>query len=85
MQGKSYRQKHWNETVFETLDLIREAAGRHGLTEAECALRWLMRHSKLEVEMRGKLIIGASSGETLEENLRDLEKSPLPEDVFVTV
>jgi hypothetical protein len=31
------------------------------------------------------VIISASSRKILEENLRDLEKGPLPEDVFMTV
>jgi aflatoxin B1 aldehyde reductase len=80
-QGKSYRNRYWNETMFAALDVIREAAGKHGLTEAECALRWLMHHSKLDVESGDKVIIGASSAAHLEGNLVDFEKGPLPEDV----
>ncbi|KAN0092344.1 Aldo/keto reductase [Hyaloscypha variabilis] len=80
-QGKSYRQRYWNEQMFEALDVIRAAAGKHGLTEAEVALRWLMHHSKLDGKFGDKVIIGASSEKHLEQNLLDFEKGPLPEDV----
>jgi len=84
-QGKSYRTRYWNSTMFDALDVIREAAGKHGLTEAECALRWLMHHSKLSVESGDKVIIGASSATHLEGNLVDFEKGPLPEDVVAAL
>jgi aflatoxin B1 aldehyde reductase len=80
-QGKSYRQRYWNESMFSALDVIREAAGKHGFTEAEVALRWLMHHSKLDAKFGDKVIIGASSEKHLEHNLLDFEKGPLPEDV----
>lgn len=80
-QGKSYRQRYWNEQMFEALDVIRAAAGKHGFTEAEVALRWLMHHSKLDKKFGDKVIIGASSEKHLEQNLLDFEKGPLPEDV----
>jgi aflatoxin B1 aldehyde reductase len=84
-QGKSYRTRYWNSTMFDALDVIREAAGKHGLTEAECALRWLMHHSKLSVESGDKVIIGASSAGHLEGYLVDFEKGPLPEDVVAAL
>lgn len=80
-QGKSYRMRYWNEQMFAALDVIRAAAKKHELTEAECALRWLMHHSKLEVKSGDKVIIGASGEKHLEQNLLDFEKGQLPEDV----
>ncbi|KAJ9139074.1 Aldo/keto reductase [Pleurostoma richardsiae] len=80
-QGTLYKARYWKEPMFDALDIIREAAGKHGLTEVECALRWMMHHSKLSKEAGDEVIIGASSKEQLEENLVDLEKGPLPEDV----
>ena len=56
-------------------------AGGLGLSEAECALRWLMHHSKLEGERGDAVIVGASSVHHLEANLLDLEKGRLPEEV----
>lgn len=80
-QGKSYRARYWNDAMFDALDLLRSAAAQHGLTEAECALRWMVHHSKLKEENGDAIIVGASSVKQLEENLQNLEKGPLPEDV----
>ncbi|PQE07880.1 hypothetical protein CJF32_00003032 [Rutstroemia sp. NJR-2017a WRK4] len=81
MQGQAYRKRYFNDTMFDALDIIREAAGKHGLRESECALRWMTHHSLLEEDRGDKIIIGASSEKHLRENLEDLEKGPLPEDV----
>lgn len=80
-QGRKYRRRFWNETMFDALDVIREATGKHQLTEKECALRWIMHHSQLDAERGDAVIIGASNLQQLEENLVDLEKDPLPDDV----
>ncbi|TGO60245.1 hypothetical protein BCON_0037g00460 [Botryotinia convoluta] len=82
MQGKLYRQRYWNDTMFDALDIIREAAKKEGLTESECALRWLVHHSGLEAEREDKIIIGASSEKHLRENLVDLEKGPLSKEIL---
>ena len=79
--GKMYRIRYMNELFFEALDLLRLVAKAHGLTEAECALRWNVHYSRMKREYGDKIIIGASSTKHLEENLIDLEKGPLPEDV----
>ena len=81
-QGKQYRQRYWNDAMFDALDLLRAAAGKHGLTEVECALRWMMHHSELKKEAGDAVIIGASSKVQLETNLLAFEKGPLPEDVL---
>jgi aflatoxin B1 aldehyde reductase len=82
-QGKQYQKRFWNDTMFDALDIIRAAAGKHNLTEAESALRWMMHHSKLDAANGDTVIIGASSVKRLEENLDDFEKGPLPEDVVL--
>lgn len=56
-------------------------AGKHGLGEAECALRWLNHHSVLKRELGDGVIVGASSVKHLEENLTALDQGPLPEEV----
>ncbi|KAK9313978.1 NADP-dependent oxidoreductase domain-containing protein [Lipomyces starkeyi] len=81
-QGKQYRIRYWNDTMFDALDIIRPAASKCGLTEAECALRWMMHHSALKRELGDAVIIGASSMKHLEENLVDLEKGHLPDEVL---
>lgn len=44
-----------------------------------------MHHSKLDAKNGDTVIIGASSTKHLEDNLRDFEKGPLPEDVVVAL
>jgi aflatoxin B1 aldehyde reductase len=56
-------------------------AKKHGLSEAECALRWITNHSLLRREFGDAIIIGASSANQLEENLANFEKGPLPDEI----
>ncbi|KAK5079787.1 hypothetical protein LTR70_007599 [Exophiala xenobiotica] len=80
-QGKGYRARYWNDSMFDALEILRPVAKEHGLTEAECALRWMTHHSLLKRENGDAVIIGASSTKHLEDNLVDLEKGPLPDEV----
>ncbi len=80
-RGRKYRGRFWNDTMFDALDIVREAARQYHLTEAECALRWMVHHSKLEANGGNAVIIGASNVEHLRENLEDFEKGPLPEEM----
>lgn len=82
VQGKRYRERYWNDAYFDALDILRPVAKKHGLSEAECALRWMTNHSLLKREHGDAIIIGASSAAQLEENLTNLEKGPLPEDII---
>ena len=81
-QGRGYRDRYWNDGMFDALDLLRVAAKKHGLTEAECALRWMAHHSMLKSEYGDAIIVGTSSVKQLEENSEDFEKGPLPEDIL---
>lgn len=74
--------RYWHDAYFDALDLLRPVAKKNGLTEAECALRWMTHHSLLKRENGDAIIIGASSTKHLEENLADLEKGPLPQAVL---
>ncbi|KAI0669007.1 Aldo/keto reductase [Trametes maxima] len=80
-QGKSYRARYWNEPHFRALASIEAVAKEHGLTLAEIALRWISHHSLLKRELGDAVLIGASSVKHIEQNLIDLEKGPLPEEV----
>jgi len=84
-QGKNYRNRYWNEHYFQAVASIRAAAEAHGLTMAEVALRWLTHHSLMSREHGDSVIIGASSLQHIEQNLVDLEKGPLPEDIVKTL
>ncbi len=80
-----YRSGYWQAEYFYALDILREASKKHGLTEAECALRWISHHSLLNREHGNVIIIGASSSEQLENDLVDLEKGPFPEEVLIAL
>ncbi|PRP79949.1 hypothetical protein PROFUN_05925 [Planoprotostelium fungivorum] len=80
-QGQMYRTRYWNDAYFEALDMIRPVAEKHNLTLAEVALRWMSHHSLLKREHNDAILIGASSTKHIEQNLIDLEKEALPEEV----
>jgi len=80
-QGQNYRRRYWNDAYFDALDILRPVVKKHGMSEAEAALRWISHHSLLKREFGDAIIIGASSAKQLDENLTNLEKGPLPEEV----
>lgn len=80
-QGANYRGRYWNEAYFDALDVVRPVARRLGMTTAEAAVRWVSHHGALRREYGDAVIIGASSAAQLEENLTNLEKGPLPEEM----
>jgi aflatoxin B1 aldehyde reductase len=84
-QGKTYRQRYWNEGYFAAIETVEAAAKEAGLSMTETALRWISHHSLMKREHGDAVIIGASSVKHLEENLADLEKGPLPQDVVDAV
>lgn len=81
-QGSLHRGRYLNEEYFDGLDIIKAAADKRGLTLAEVALRWMEHYSLMKRETDDAIIVGASSVKHLEDNLVDLEKGPLPEDVL---
>ena len=83
-QGEMYRKRYFKDATFEALRIIEPAVEKHGLTLLETAFRWLTHHSQLNIKDGGNdgIIIGVSSEEQLVQNLKDLEKGPLPEEVL---
>lgn len=81
-QGANYRKRYFRESTFKSMQVIEAAVAKHDLTMIETALRWMVHHSKLRVkDGNDGILIGISSVEQLENNLDNLEKGPLPEDV----
>ncbi|TFY75656.1 hypothetical protein EWM64_g8357 [Hericium alpestre] len=74
-------RRYWKEPYFKALDTIRAVTEKHGLTMSETALRWISHHSLMKREAGDSVIIGASSLNHIKQNLVDLEKGPLPEEV----
>ncbi|KAH8434314.1 aldo/keto reductase family protein [Aspergillus melleus] len=81
-QSGAMNGRYWNETTFAALAIIEDAAKRHSLTIPECAYRWLIHHSVLDKQHGDAVIIGASNERQLENNLANLEKETLPQDVL---
>ncbi|RFU78429.1 aldo keto reductase [Trichoderma arundinaceum] len=78
----NYRKRYFRDSTFESLRIVEEAAAKAGLTLIEIALRWTVHHSALRIkDGNDGIIIGVSSVEQLENNLDNLEKGPLPEEV----
>ncbi|KAI0059909.1 Aldo/keto reductase [Artomyces pyxidatus] len=82
VQGQNYRKRYWKEPYFNAVASVRAVCDAHGLTMAEVALRWISNHSLMKRESGDSVIIGASSLKHIEQNLLDLEKGPLPEEVL---
>lgn len=82
VMGKRYRERYFNESTFRALQIIERAVDKAGLSMIETALRWTVHHSALKVtDGNDGIIIGVSSAAQLEDNLTNLEKGPLPEEV----
>jgi aflatoxin B1 aldehyde reductase len=76
-----YQARYFKDNYFNAIEVIRPAAEKHNLTLLEVALRWVINHSQLDYQERDGVIIGCSSVEQLESNLKDFEKGPLPDEV----
>lgn len=85
--GALYRSRYFKDATFDALRIIEPVVEKYGLTMAETALRWVRHHSVLKMDGNGRdgVLIGVSNFEQLENNLRDLQKGPLPEEVVETL
>lgn len=80
----NYRKRYFKDETFDALRIIEPVVQKNNLTLLETAFRWLVHHSDLNVKDGGNdgIIIGISSEEQLKQNLKDIEKGPLPEEVL---
>ena len=81
VQGKGYRTRYFNDAYFNGINQFTSIAKNNNLTPAETALRYLNHHSQLKKENNDAIIIGGSNIHHIEQNLDDLEKGPLPQNV----
>ena len=80
--GSMYRARYFKDATWEALRVIEPVVKQHNLTLLETAFRWVVHHSALKVkDGNDGIIIGVSSLQQLEQNLKDIEKGPLPEEV----
>lgn len=66
-----------NDATLQQHDRLNAACTKENIPMKEATLRWLMHHSALGAE--DAVILGGSSAEQLEENLKACEAGPLPE------
>lgn len=82
--GPIFRSMYFNDNYFKALEVLRLAAESHKLTMPEVALRWIVHHSALKFAKDGGndgVIFGVSKIEQLNQNILDLQKGPLPEEI----
>lgn len=81
--GTNYRRRYFKDATFDALRVVEPIAQKYNLTLVEIALRWMLHHSALDIKPGGRdgLIIGVSGFKQLEQNLAELEKGPLPDEV----
>lgn len=81
--GEMYRKRYFKDSTFEALKIVEPVAEKHGLTLVETAVRWVVNHSALNIkDGNDGIIIGVSSLSQLDQNLKDCEKGPLPQEVL---
>ena len=80
----NYQNRYWKRSFFDAVDVIKEAAGKYGITTAEAAYRWLAYHSMLNGERGDAVIIGASGLHHLIQNMEALKAGPLPDELIET-
>lgn len=85
MWGERYRERYWKQELFDTVEVLKTAASKLGLSPVDVAHQWLMHHSCLDGSKGDKLIIGASSVEHAEANFAACSKGPLPDDIIAVL
>ena len=76
---KVFKDIYVNETSVALLQKLTEVCESHGVKVKEATLRWYMHHGPLGED--DGVILGASSVQQVEENLRACEIGPLPEEI----
>ncbi|XP_054857299.1 aflatoxin B1 aldehyde reductase member 4-like [Eublepharis macularius] len=76
-----YRDRYWKEHHFQGVALVetalRQVYGSNPPSLTSAALRWMYHHSKLQADHGDAVIIGMSTMEQLQENLKCSEEGPL--------
>ena len=77
----NYQGRYWKKSYFEAVNLINEAAQKHGISIIEATYRWLAYHSMLNGDRGDAILIGASKLSHLQQNMNTVKAGPLPENV----
>lgn len=76
---KIFKSVYINDTSLKLQEILTKACDEAGVKLKDATLRWLMHHSALASQ--DAVILGASSTEQMEQNLKSCEGEPLPESV----
>ena len=77
----NYQGRYWKKSYFDAVEIIKEAAEKHGISTVEATYRWLAYHSMLNGERGDAILIGASKLHHLQQNMETVKAGPLPEEV----
>lgn len=75
--AQMYRDRYWNETLFEAVGTLEGVARGAGMGLPELALRWLLSRPLVTA-----VLLGGSKPEQLRANLETADRGPLPQDVL---
>lgn len=78
----NYQGRYWKKSFFAAVEIIKEAASKHGMTMVEATYRWLAYHSMLNGDRGDAILIGASKLHHLQQNMETVKAGPLPEEMF---
>jgi aflatoxin B1 aldehyde reductase len=76
---KVFQMIYVSDLSLKLLQTLTEICDKEGLTVHESTLRWMMHHSSLQKE--DGIILGGSSEEQMEQNLKACEEGPLPKTI----
>ena len=77
----NYQGRYWKKSYFDAVEIIKETAGKYGISTVEATYRWLAYHSMLNGERGDAILIGASKLHHLQQNMETVKAGPLPKDV----
>ena len=67
----NYQGRYWKKSYFDAVEIIKETAGKYGISTVEATYRWLAYHSMLNGERGDAILIGASKLHHLQQNINN--------------
>lgn len=83
--GKIYGGLYLKPEVIEAANKVAAAATKAGISGHAVALRWVLHHSLIDEKLDDGVIIGGSSIEQIEANLKICDEGPLPEELVKVI
>jgi aflatoxin B1 aldehyde reductase len=73
--NQMYLSRYWNKEYFEAINIVKEACEKEGLSLVDASFRWMLHHSGLKGSKGDAIILGGSSFEHLQQNMRSCAPS----------